>query len=141
MKKLTAIFLILFFLQIPGIKSQPGNDRVQALRVEFISRRLELSNTESEKFWPVYNEYNDKLQAIRKNLRQNYRKKGTDPTEQEAEDLYRIEMQSRQAEVDVHRQYGDRLKNIIGAKKMVRLRLAEEDFRRELIKTIKDQNE
>lgn len=140
MKQWIRITLVLFTLWFPCRVGAQG-DRVEQLRVAFINRKLELSTEEAEKFWPVYNEYNDKIKAIRKNLRMNYRNKEGSLSEQEAEDLYQLDLKSKQAEVDVHKLYSDRIKNIIGVKKSVRLRVAEEQFKREMINTIKDKGD
>jgi len=119
-----------------GAFAQRDRDRVEQLRVSFISKRLDLTNAEYEKFWPVYNEYNDKVKAVRRNLRQSYRKKAENMTDADAEELYQLDMQSKQAELDLHKQYSQRIKEIIGTKKLVRLRLAEEQFKREMINSI-----
>lgn len=128
----------MFFLGTGSSFAQQGKDRVEALRVAFISKKLELTNAESEKFWPVYNEYNDKIKAIRKNLRQNYRAKSENMSDKDAEDLYLLDIQSRQVETDVHKLYSEKIRAIVGAKKFVKLRVAEEEFKRELVKTIKE---
>ena len=113
MKVFTKILIILFLSLCQPLISFSQNDKVEALRVAFISKKLELSNAESEKFWPLYNEYNDKVKAIRKNLRQSYRKRSEPLTDQEAEELYQLDLKSKQAEVDIHKQYGDKIKSII----------------------------
>ena len=139
MKWYFKIFVLFLFLLGSGTGyAQQGRDKVEALRVAFISKKLELSNAESEKFWPIYNEYNDKVRAIRKNLRQSYRAKAETMTDKDAEELYALELQSRQAETDVHKQYAEKIRNIIGAKKLAKLRIAEEEFKREVFKTIKE---
>jgi hypothetical protein len=132
------IFLAFLFNMSFGV-AQP--DKVEALRVAFISKKVELTTSESEKFWPVYNEYNDKLKAVKRNLRQSYRKSPETLTEKEAEDLYHLDLQSKQAETDLHKQYGEKIKAIIGVKKLVRLKVAEEEFKREIINSIKDKND
>src|SRR5690349_3599719 len=116
------LILVLFLIGADSAFAQQGKDKVEALRVAFISKKLELSTSESEKFWPVYNEYNDKVKAIRKNLRQSYRAKAETMTDRDAEELYTLELQSRQAETDVHKLYAEKIKNIIGAKKLAKLR-------------------
>jgi hypothetical protein len=142
MKSVLHIVLFAFlFLETGYVLGQPDKDKVEALRVAFISKRLELSGSESEKFWPVYNEYNDKIKAIKKNLRQSYRRKMEPLTEKEAEELYILDLQSKQAETDIHRQYSEKLKAIIGVKKVVKLRLAEEEFKREIINSIKEKGD
>lgn len=140
MKQWIRIILVLLGLWVSHSGMAQG-DRVEQLRVAFINRKLELSTEEAEKFWPVYNEYNDKIKAIRKNLRMNYRNREASLSEQEAEELYQLDLKSKQAEVDVHKLYSERIKAIIGVKKSVRLRVAEEQFKREMINTIKDKGD
>lgn len=139
--KLIRFIVLIYCSACFSLQAQQGNSRVEALRADFISKRLELSSAEADKFWPIYNEYTDKVQAVKKNLKLAYRKRSEPLSDTDAEDLYKLEMQSRQAEADLHRQYSERLKVIIGAKKMVRLRIAEDDFKRELIKTIREGQE
>jgi hypothetical protein len=135
------LFIVLFSFSGAAFSQQGGNPKVEALRMDFISKRLDLSNNESDKFWPVYNEYNDKLRAIKRNLKQSFHQKSKNLNDGVAEELYQLETQSRQAELDVHKQYAERIKGIIGVKKLVLLRVAEEDFKKVLITTIQDKNE
>lgn len=110
---------------------------MDALRADYIKKKLELTANESEKFWPVYNEYNDKVKALRKNLRQSIKKAPANLSEKEAEDLYQLDQKSKQAEADIHKQYNDRIKGIIGVQKVIILRKAEEEFKQILIDTAK----
>jgi hypothetical protein len=138
-----SVFKILFFAAfvcfVNPVFSQ--KDKLEALRAEFISKKLEFSTSESEKFWPIYNELNDKIKSVRKNLRQSYKKLQEPLTDAEAEELYKLELQSKQAEVDLQKNYSEKLKVIIGVKKMVKLRLAEDQFKREIINTLKDKSD
>lgn len=142
MKYLFKIIVLLSVLfSSERLFAQTERDKVEALRVAFISKKLELSTSESEKFWPLYNEYNDKIKAIKRNVRQSYNRKGLNASNEEAEELYQLDIQSRQAETDVHKQYSEKIKAVIGAKKLVKLRLAEEEFKREIINSIKEKSE
>lgn len=134
--------ILLFFLLAPALSlSQGDRNKVEALRAAFISKKLDLSGSEADKFWPVYNEYNDKVKALRRNLRQSYRKRAEPLSEADAEELYQLELKTRQAEWEVHKLYTEKLKGIIGVKKMVRLRVAEEEFRRDMLSTLKDKSD
>ncbi len=142
MKHLAKIIIFICLVLWSGRSlAQTPKDKVEALRVSFISQRLELTNSESEKFWPVYNEYNDKVKAIKKNLRQSYKKGVDNLSEKEAEELYQLDIKSKQAETEVHTQYAQKIKDIIGVKKFVKLRVAEEEFKLEIIKNIKDKSD
>lgn len=141
--KFSLRILIIFILLLKGsfLIAQNGRDKVEALRMEYINKRVELNSSEAEKFWPVYNEYNDKIRAIRKNLRQSYKRSSENLSEKEAEQLYYLVIQSKQAEADVTKQYNEKLKLIIGVKKMVKLHLAEEEFRIKVMKSIRGEND
>jgi hypothetical protein len=142
MKLLLRIIVItLLLVKSQLVFSQTGKDKVEALRMAFINEHVGLSNAEAEKFWPVYNEYNDKIRAIRRNLRQSYRRMPENLSEQEAEQLYTLFLQSKQAEADVHRQYNEKLKGIIGVKKLIKLHVAEEEFRIKVMKSIKGESD
>ena len=121
--------------------AQTQKDKVEEIRVNFISEQLKLTTNESEKFWPVYNEYNDKVKAVRKNLRQNYKKAPAELSDKEAEELYQLDLQSKQAENDLYKQYTEKIKAIIGAKKVVKLRIAEEEFKRKVLIAIKGKDD
>lgn len=141
MRTLIKIVLLLFLL-LPSLSfSQSDRDKVELLRVSFITKKLELSGSEADKFWPVYNEYNDKIKALRKNLRQSYRKKTEPLSEADAEELYQLDLKTKQAEWEVHKLYTEKLKGIIGVKKLVRLRVAEEEFKRDMLSTLKDKSD
>ena len=116
---------------------QGNKDKVEEMRVSFITKKLELTNNESEKFWPIYNEYNDKVKALRKNLRQSYRKAPENMTEKEGEELYQLDIKTKQAEAELHKQYSEKIKSVIGAKKIVLLRSAEEEFKQKVLDSIK----
>lgn len=134
------ILVYLFFYSGYSVAQNP-KDKVAELRVSFISKKLELTTAESEKFWPVYNEYNDKIRAVKKNLRQSYKKGVDNLTDKEAEDLYQLDLKTKQAEVAIHEQYSTKIKDIIGARKCVKLHVAEEEFKLEIIKNIKDKSD
>lgn len=142
MKSLFKIIVLCCLFFCPGHSLAQGDkDKVEAIRVNFISERLKLTTNESEKFWPVYNEYNDKVKAVRKNLRQSLKKAPEELSDKEAEDLYQLDLKTRQAEFELYKQYRDKIKAIIGAKKTMKLRSAEEDFKIEIIKNIKDKSD
>jgi hypothetical protein len=134
------ILVCLFFYSGLSVAQNP-KDKVAELRVSFISKKLELTTSESEKFWPIYNEYNDKIKALKKNLRQSYKKGVDNLTDKEAEDLYQLDLKTKQAEITIHEQYSEKIKDVIGAKKIVKLRVAEEEFKLEIIKNIKDKSD
>ena len=56
MKKVI-LFMVLSIVGIATLIAQGNNDKIEALKVAFITKRLNLSPEESQKFWPIYNQY------------------------------------------------------------------------------------
>jgi hypothetical protein len=147
MKRLRLHRLLLLLLLMVAIVHQKANaqgsrkDKVEALRIAFFTKELDLNAKEAQLFWPVYNEYQDKLEANRKQRRKDARdsfSSGIPPDDKEAENIINSEIAFRQRELDLQKQYLDRIKGLIGASKTARLLKAEEDFKKELIKKLRD---
>jgi hypothetical protein len=67
MKKHLLLTLIccsqLFFF---AVAQQPnGNQRMEALKVAYITKNLALTPDEAQKFWPIYNAYSDEIKKAR----------------------------------------------------------------------------
>lgn len=132
------ITLILFLFLVNKAGAQAQRDKIEELRTTFLSKKLELSSAESEKFWPVYNELNDKIKVLKRNLRMSYKNLPANFTEKEAEDIIALENKSKLAEAELNKVYNDKLKAIIGVKKLVKLQIYEEEFKKEVINAIKE---
>lgn len=116
-----------------------GAERVQALKVAFITKRLNLTSSEAEKFWPVYNEYQDQRDAVRRQQqenRQKIREQADQLSEQELLRLADEELSLRQKDIDLQTEMHEKLKKVIPAKKLAQLYVAEEDFKKELLRIL-----
>src|SRR5436309_956722 len=81
MKKFLAIVFILvasasFAQGPPPPPDGPGPtpqqmEKIKTMKIGFLTERLNLSSEEAKTFWPVYNKYQDELEVIRKNHREN----------------------------------------------------------------------
>jgi hypothetical protein len=61
------VFIILIVLIIPGIRLAAQNsdmDKLNAYKIAFYTKSLNLSSQEAEKFWPVYNEYQKQKKIV-----------------------------------------------------------------------------
>lgn len=68
MRKLLFISFFLLFSHCcwAQAKVNKANNRTEAIRIAFITRQLNLTPQEAQKFWPVYNAYMDELRGVRK---------------------------------------------------------------------------
>jgi hypothetical protein len=125
-----------------AVVAQPAaskRDKIDALRVSFINQKVNFTSQETQLFWPLYDEYNDKLENARKSFRQQYIKNTdfTALTDKEAEAYINAELALKQREYELYKEYFEKFKKVLPIKKVALIRRAEEEFKKELIKNIK----
>ena len=126
-----------------GDRHNERHENIETLKIGFITKKLDLTPEEAQKFWPVYNQYSDKLQEIRKKRRQNYREakqKFDEMTDKEVEQAVDNEMTDRQKELDLQKEYHSKFKAVLPIKKVAKLYVAEEQFKMELLNKLKNKD-
>jgi hypothetical protein len=114
-------------------------EKIQAMKVGYITEKIALSPAEAQTFWPVYNEYNDKMESIHRSIRKTHKKETSidEMTDEAVEKMVRLHHQLRQKELDTQNEYLLKFKEILSIKKVAKLYKAEHDFKRELLKKLK----
>lgn len=133
--------ILLFFCTTSIVAQHQKREKIKALKVAHITNELNLSSSEAEKFWPIYNESQDKIQQLRQQSRELHKSLKEDfegISEKEAVDILNksITFQNK-----MHQEKNvliKRLQQIISAKKIIQLKKAEEDFNRTLLKKFKN---
>lgn len=135
------IFVCLLMVVAIASIAQPESkrDKIEALRVSFINQKVNFTAQEAQLFWPLYNEYNDKLDNAKRSFRQQYIKNidFATLTDKEADAYINAEVSLKQKEYELFKEYFERFKKVLPVKKVALLRRAEEEFKKELIKNIK----
>lgn len=113
-------------------KGQTKAEQKRAEKIAFISTKLELTPEEAEKFWPVYNEFEDKMKALHKEHRKNKpEKKVPDMTDEEVEALVQGHFDFEQRELNLKKEYHEKFKKVLPVKKVAKLYHLEMEFRRQ----------
>lgn len=134
MKKLIFIFLLASI----AMQAQEGkHEKIKALKTAYITEKLALTSAEAEKFWPVYNRFDEKFHALRKKERSEIFEKLKDGldnlTDAEANELIDINLSIEANELELRKQMTAELRTVISPKKIIILKKAENDFKRELL--------
>lgn len=65
MKKILIALLIILISPFIRLNGQNTNmEKLNAFKIGFFTKRLDLTSTEAEKFWPVYNDYQDQRNKL-----------------------------------------------------------------------------
>lgn len=143
--KNTIFVLFLTFTSIAAVAQKPDGppnpEKIDALRIAFLTNYLDLSTEESQKFWPVYNQmrdelkvYMDKEAALMKN------KKLDEMTDTELNTLMQTHFDNEQQMLNIKKKYADEFKKVLPLKKVVLLADAENEFKRQLLEHARDRN-
>lgn len=148
---ITAVFLA-FCICTSIAFAQEGVDRsekkenrenIEAMKVAFITQKLDLTPQEAQQFWPVYNQFTDRAKELRKKRRQDNREARSnfdELSDKEVEQAIMTDMSNRQKELDLQREYHEKFKAVLPIKKVAKLYAAEEQFKMVLINKLKDRN-
>lgn len=139
--KLCIIFLFLIFSSNSFAQEfSDKNEAIAAMKVSFITRKLNLTPKEAQSFWPVYNQYEEELENLRKNHRKMMNEAKDDFSQISDADVEKMvdeQINFRQKEIDVLKKFHPNFKKVLSVKKVALLYKAEEEFKRHLIKQIK----
>lgn len=119
-------------------------EQMKAAKIGFITRELNLSEEEAQKFWPVYNKFDNEREAHRRKmlaLRLDANESGEKPNAKEAEEAVEQYLQLRQEEVDMEKKFYQSVKKVLPAEKVALLFQAEKRFQRELLRNLQQRRE
>lgn len=139
MKK-TYITLMLLIFNLFMMNGQERGQKIRALKTAFITQELSLTVEEAEKFWPVYNVYDEERMELHEKTKKLLfeAENLTKLSEKEAEELLQ-KFDKIEDDFMKNRKKSDAsLLPIIGAKKVLLLKRAEEQFKRRLLKQFRD---
>lgn len=123
MKKYILLFFITF-ASFSGIKAQDGSEtrgeKVEALKIAFLTQKLQLTPDEAQKFWPVYNQYENEIRSLQLDYKNG-------PALENEEKL-----------LNIRKKYSPSFEKVLGPQKLNTLFNAERDFRTLLIRRLQN---
>ncbi|MFM2269516.1 MAG: hypothetical protein RL757_2957 [Bacteroidota bacterium] len=114
-------------------------ERIRAQHAAFITQRLELTEGEAVLFWPIFNEFEAKMQAARKAAKPSMEiEKMTDA---EAEKAMNTDLDRQIREIELKREYIQKLKKAVSVHKIAKLHRAERDFKLMIAKKVQQKRD
>jgi hypothetical protein len=132
-KHLIAALLLMLLATGMSAQNKP-KEKVEAMRVAFITCRLDLTPDEAKLFWPIYENYRHDLSKLRRSFYPS--DDGSDPHLDADRQL-----EFEQKKLDLKKTYKPQFEQVLGKEKLNKLIGAEEDFKRMLIQTIRNRRQ
>lgn len=130
-------------LSLAGMSQDPmSRQKIDAARIALITERLDLTQEQAEKFWPIYNEYSRRQRELRQEFITERQKHDiSSATEEENKRLLEMGMRIKEQSVQLEREYSDRMLNVITTRQLMSLRKAEEDFKQMLLQRVRERQQ
>jgi hypothetical protein len=118
--------------------AQPPLNKINQYRQAFLIERLQLTDTEAQKFLPLLQEREGELFKIRQQRKQQMERDLASLSDAEIEKLIRQHFEMEQKELDIHKKYFEKFKTVLPMKKIALLARTEQDFKRELLERMRN---
>ena len=140
MKNRILLTTLLLLISFSGFTQDETSkkEQIKALKTAFITTELELTSAEAEKFWPIYNAFEEKQFELRHEKIRSYQNRlekdlSTISEKEAAQMLAKIEATEDELH-QLRKKFNSDIKDVLSAKKIIKLRKAEENFHRKLLK-------
>ena len=119
--------------QGPPMKGK--RQKIEAMKIGYMTTELNLSEEESMAFWPIYNEFKQEERNLRKSLRPV--KPISEMSEEEAKSTIEKQLEGEAALVVLKRKYFDRFNGVISMKKIAMIPRLEKSFKEKVLKEMR----
>ncbi len=145
MKKIVGL-LFVFLLASVGSQAQKDNkkeriEKLKSQKVAFLTDHIGLSSDDAQKFWPVYNHFSEKMDALKNSMRENIHylhenleKLSVEEKEQAIDKHVNFEVKEAQLEKDFH----EKIKKVLSINQVIKYYEAEHEFKKKLLRIIRE---
>lgn len=142
MKKIITLLLLLFTTLTFSQRREEKLEKLKALRIAFISDKLDLTPEEAQKFWPIFNQFEDDHQDLRRK-RQNlmFQLRPENVSSLSDKEVQNLMEEDEKLESELHnarKQLAKSLQGVIPNQKIMMLRQLEIEFKQKLLEQIKN---
>jgi hypothetical protein len=145
MKRKIVVFTIFAAFCTMNLTAQNANrQRLDAYKIAFFTKRLNLTSQEAEKFWPVYNEYQDaknKIQLERQEINRNFNQNELNMNDRELTDAGDRFIGLQVREAALAQEFHNKIKTVLSPVKVMRLFQAENQYRIQLLNELRQRNQ
>lgn len=134
--RITILALLCMFLAVPQMQAQNAS-KIRAVKIKYIQEKLKLTQQQEHGFWPLYNNYQDEVKAVRSKYLEAYNKARNTPRDRvEAIEYVNNNIEYQEKVLEIKKRYNDLFLKVISAQQLARLYDVEKEFKAELIKRI-----
>jgi len=135
-KNILVVLFLLFSTTLMFGQRRPDKEKIKSLKVAYITERLNLTSSEAQEFWPIYNAHEEKMESFREQERSGIYSKIRDMetlNDNEVERLLEDLIALQESKQNANSQFLKDIRTVISAKKTFILLKTENGFKRRLL--------
>jgi len=135
--------LVLIAMQLQVSAQERPDDKIKTIKIAYFTERLSLTPEEAEAFWPVYNDFEKRKGDInhnRRKLGEEFMKNQETLSDAEVTNILDEVNKYNKAESDLIVQFDKKFREILPPGKVMKLYIAEVQFRNYLINKFREQH-
>lgn len=130
------LFLLLGLLGSAAFAQRDQQDfdreKYESARVAFITNRLDLKTEQAEKFWPIFNKYNEDKEKLMRNMSAINKESDGDVTEVKAKELINKRFTIQKEMLDLDKEFMNKITSVLSHTQALKLGGANRDFVRRI---------
>jgi len=115
-------YLLILLMAIGSFVQAQDGQRLEAYKIAYLTKKLNLSPEEAQRFWPIYNKYTDDIRSIRQ--------------EQKEKNLSEIDVEEKI--LTVRKKYNGEFSKALSAEKVNTFFRTEKDFKMEIQRVLQE---
>lgn len=142
-KRILPFLILLMSVTVFGQGFKEKREQIKQLKVAFITTEVGLTTEEAAKFWPIYNTFDEKQFDLRHRkmrvFQSNMNDGAIDKMSEKEALVFLNQMENTEEELfNLKLKFIADLKPILSPTKILKLKKAEDDFNRKLLRQMKD---
>ena len=141
MKKLSFLLLTVLLTITVCNAQNPNRERIDAYRIGFFTKKMNLTSDEAEKFWPAYNDFQSQrndLQKERINNVRDFNQNGANLSDKELTEIGDNLANSFTKESEMAQTFHSKLKEILPPDKVIRYYQEENQWKVQLLNQLQE---
>lgn len=129
---LLALWVVPTLVLAQKTEASYDKEKLESARVAFITNRLDLKPEQAEKFWPLFNKYNDERSQMMEQLSSLNRNSMEETSDAKAKEIIQQRFVLQQKMLDNERQFMDAITKVITPVQAVKLSGVNREFTRQV---------
>lgn len=128
---LALILTLCFGSSVFAQRTPVDQEKLQAARIAFITSRIDLKPEQAEKFWPIFNQYNDEREKTMRQI-SGLGRDTESVTEEEAKSRIQKRLRLQSELLADEKEFIDKISVVLSSKQILMLNNIARDFNRQL---------